>query len=201
MRRRFGTILLAALMLGALMVPAMAADVKVEEYNDEVKANYTLSPADSGLKLDVTIKDAEDQNLIVVLDKKVTKASDLNDSVKILYINQMAGTGGKAAFSGTNAIQPMESSDGNYYLYRSSTGKALEYVALFSAEPDVLLGDVNGDGNVTTVDSAMTLRFAAGLMTPSEKQFKAANVNHDTDITAVDAAMILRAGAGLLTLH
>lgn len=75
----------------------------------------------------------------------------------------------------------------------------------FSAEFDytvaqrnqVLLGDVNLDGNITAADARLALRASARLTQLSDEAFLAADVNIDRKITASDARKILRVSAGL----
>jgi hypothetical protein len=60
-----------------------------------------------------------------------------------------------------------------------------------------LLGDVNNDGAVRSNDAIMALRFAAGLLEPTEDQKLAADMNKDGNIASNDAIRILRKAAGL----
>ena len=58
-----------------------------------------------------------------------------------------------------------------------------------------LNGDVNRDGRVDSIDAAIILQYAAGLL-PAEPAF--GDVNHDGQTNAIDAALILQYVAGLL---
>ena len=63
-------------------------------------------------------------------------------------------------------------------------------------DPDVLLGDVNNDGEINAVDASSVLAYYAMTSTNNdggydENQKLAADVNHDGDINAVDASNIL----------
>lgn len=60
-----------------------------------------------------------------------------------------------------------------------------------------LLGDVNGDGEITASDARLVLRFSAELDVPTEEQAKISDVNGDGTITASDARKILRISAEL----
>lgn len=60
-----------------------------------------------------------------------------------------------------------------------------------------LLGDVNGDHNVTTLDARYVLRMAARLEATPDDLLPVADVNHDGKITPADARMILRVAARL----
>ena len=55
-----------------------------------------------------------------------------------------------------------------------------------------ILGDVNGDGQVTAGDAAVILRYIVRLEPLTEQQLLAADVNEDGVVTAGDAAAILR---------
>jgi len=73
--------------------------------------------------------------------------------------------------------------------------------------PSALLGDVNGDGQVSPVDAAIVLRFAVGKATPDEgqrlrgdvapRQGTADRLVGDGQLTVEDALVILRAVVGL----
>ena len=70
--------------------------------------------------------------------------------------------------------------------YRVTVGDA-------DAEQDVkihLLGDVNGDGKVTTIDLGLTNWYATGQKTPDDYQFACADVNENNDVTTVDVAFV-----------
>lgn len=60
------------------------------------------------------------------------------------------------------------------------------------------LGDVNGDGKVSSADALWTLKIAAGLEKGTAAQKKAADYNKDGSVTAIDARKILQVAAGLL---
>lgn len=55
-----------------------------------------------------------------------------------------------------------------------------------------LLGDVNGDGEITTADAALTYQAILGARTLTDAQQQAADVSGDGAVTTVDAAMIYR---------
>ena len=58
-------------------------------------------------------------------------------------------------------------------------------------------GDVNGDGEVNSVDASLILQLNAGLIASLPCQ-EAADVNGDGAVTTVDAALILQLNAGLI---
>lgn len=62
----------------------------------------------------------------------------------------------------------------------------------------VVMGDVNGDGKVTSADARAALRFAAKLQSPKGAWYeKAADADHVGGVTSADARRILRAAAKL----
>lgn len=63
--------------------------------------------------------------------------------------------------------------------------------------PQRIIGDVNGDGDVTAADARLALRAAAMLENIDEASFYAADVDFDEKVTAADARKILRVSAGL----
>lgn len=61
-----------------------------------------------------------------------------------------------------------------------------------------LLGDVNGDGKVNSLDAAVILRYEVGLTELDEWELAMADVNGDGLTDTLDAAAILKFDAGLL---
>ncbi|MBE6812232.1 MAG: hypothetical protein E7523_05060 [Ruminococcaceae bacterium] len=61
----------------------------------------------------------------------------------------------------------------------------------------VVIGDVDGDGEVSSIDARNTLRNAVGLDTLTDAQLKAADFNSDGSVSSVDARGILRRAVGL----
>ena len=62
--------------------------------------------------------------------------------------------------------------------------------------PPRIDGDLDNDGEVTSVDAAITLLMVAG----SRGNDPAADVNHDGQVTSLDALMIMQAAAGRIKL-
>lgn len=67
----------------------------------------------------------------------------------------------------------------------------------FKKSDFMLLGDVNGDGNITSFDARYVLRVAAKLEVIPDDLIRIADVNHDGKVTAIDARIILRVAARL----
>ena len=62
----------------------------------------------------------------------------------------------------------------------------------------MLIGDVNCDGLINSIDAALVLQFVVGRLASLPCEI-AADVNGDGTINAIDAALILQFVAGLLT--
>jgi len=61
----------------------------------------------------------------------------------------------------------------------------------------VLLGDVNGSGDITIYDAALAVKVALGIPDPNIKYPEAADFNQDGDVTIYDAALIVKEALGL----
>ena len=64
-------------------------------------------------------------------------------------------------------------------------------------DPDVVLGDADGDGVLTPKDAAQILKAYAQLVTLTDAQKKAADFNKDGNVDAKDALAILKSLAGI----
>ena len=67
------------------------------------------------------------------------------------------------------------------------------------APADFILGDVNGDTFVNSIDATMVLRYYVSLLTADKLNLDAADVNGDTLINSIDAMLILRRYVGIIT--
>ena len=72
-------------------------------------------------------------------------------------------------------------------------------ITVTEAEPEYILGDVNGDGVVNTGDAVMILRHVAEIIELAPEQLLAADANGDDVVNTGDAVAILRFVAGLIT--
>ena len=124
------------------------------------------------------------------------KGSDVPTQSSIKYIDQTEGTSVKFM------VYPYDLSEtGEYRLYVSSTSTGYKLVASFSVtssweEAPYVLGDVNGDNAVNSVDALYVLQYNAYLIELNDTQKKAADVNSDNAINSVDALLILQKNAG-----
>lgn len=72
--------------------------------------------------------------------------------------------------------------------------------AIADLQPRYILGDVNGDGTVNTVDARWALQAASGIRPLDETQALAADVNADGRVNTVDARWLLQVASGLRKL-
>ena len=61
---------------------------------------------------------------------------------------------------------------------------------------EIIYGDVNEDGYVTTTDATLVTRWAGGNTTTVLRNILAADVNGDAYITTTDATLITRRAGG-----
>ena len=75
---------------------------------------------------------------------------------------------------------------------------AITLVAVYEefAAPD-LMGDIDGDGEISVADALDALRIAAKLNEASERALRLGDVDYDGEITVGDALLILRVAARL----
>ena len=67
-------------------------------------------------------------------------------------------------------------------------------VTVGAAEPEIMLGDANGNGEITSADAALTYAVANNKKQPeSDAQFAAMDANKNGEITSADAALIYAA--------
>ncbi len=74
---------------------------------------------------------------------------------------------------------------------------SLDDTGIFTVAPNYILGDLNGDGIVTTADVSIALNIAVGNIEPSEEQRIAGDVSGDGTILTNDATLITQLAAGL----
>ena len=57
---------------------------------------------------------------------------------------------------------------------------------------DIILGDVDGDGEITITDALLIQRYDLEMVTLNAAQLKAADVDGDGDVTILDVSWIQR---------
>lgn len=91
-------------------------------------------------------------------------------------------------------VKVTKQSDGTYlvtYTYGfDNANYGLKTLTTTFGEATVIFGDVNGDGEVTTFDAALTYAYVNKKVTFTEEQQKVADINGDNEVTTFDAALI-----------
>ena len=65
-------------------------------------------------------------------------------------------------------------------------------------EPEVTIGDCNGDDKINTIDAVVILKYSAGMMGLEGNSFTAADTNRDGKVNTSDAVLILKYAAGMI---
>lgn len=202
MKKLLRTLLLAAALTALLCVSALAADSTVSNVKGNILTPKTAEGAEitadtngkykNAVKFDVNATGTQGSQylLLVLRDQKVPTEQN------IVYINQAAaGEDGKLAFTGSDAAYPMTMTSGTYYVYLVGDGKRFDATkadASFTYEAGYTLGDVSGDGDITTTDALMVLQSIVNNIKLTETQKLAADVSKSDGITTTDALMILQ---------
>lgn len=218
MKRGIALLLTLVLALTVLAVPAMAAETTTPVvYNLKVEGGYSVSmKTESGAvataytgivgdytgtvyenaaKLTLTFTGQAGKQYMVFLLKG--EAVPTKDSIQ--YINQAAGDD-TVNFD----IYPKDmTAAGEYRLYVSGTDLDYTEVATFSVtksweKAPYILGDVDGDGKINSIDALMVLQYNAqieGYDGLTEQQLLAADVNRDNQVNSIDALAILQINA------
>lgn len=72
----------------------------------------------------------------------------------------------------------------------NSSDEAFNVTFNFEPNKEALLGDVNGDGEITIVDSTILQKYIVGQTTLDDETLNVADVNKDGAVTVVDATLI-----------
>lgn len=193
MRRRMLALLLAVLTLTMLTAAAFAEDTEVlGVYNVTGPLTVKNGTKDGGFyagadtfELNCTGLTGE-YSLVLLLAGDSTVPTEGN----IQYIDQTSVEAGKVTFT----LKPKALTEGTYNVYISTTDKALKKVASFKygEKPDVVLGDVDGDGKIKTTDALLVLQHVSETITLEGNEFVAADVDKDGVIKTTDALLILQ---------
>lgn len=193
MKRRLLALLLAVLTLTMLTAAAFAEDTEVlGVYNVTGPLTVTNGTKDGGFyagadtfELNCTDLTGEYSLVLLLAGDSAVPTED-----NIQYIDQTSVEAGKVTFT----LKPKALTEGTYNVYISTTDKALKKVASFKygEKPDVVLGDVDGDGKIKTTDALLVLQHVSETITLEGNEFVAADVDKDGVIKTTDALLILQ---------
>ncbi len=71
-------------------------------------------------------------------------------------------------------------------------------IAPWPAAAESIAGDVDGNGEVNSIDAFLLLQLHAGIIGIGQPYSEKADVNNDQRVNSIDAALILRFHAGLI---
>ena len=193
MKRRVLALLLAVLTLTMLTAAAFAEDTEVlGVYNVTGPLTVTNGTKDGGFyagadTFELNCTDLTGEYSLVLL---LAGDSAVPTEGNIQYIDQTSVEAGKVTFT----LKPKALTEGTYNVYISTTDKALKKVASFKygEKPDVVLGDVDGDGKIKTTDALLVLQHVSETITLEGNEFVAADVDKDGVIKTTDALLILQ---------
>lgn len=77
-------------------------------------------------------------------------------------------------------------------------GEKMKQSSVYEYNENILMGDANSDGIITSNDARMILRFSAKLQKFSNEQKKICDINKNGTITAADARVALKISAKLI---
>ncbi len=180
-----------------LCLTAVAAEVV-----DGEKATATIEMAgteavfsENGDMITVTVtsESLKAGSQYVILMVKSANGEDYTiDADSILYIDQTAATASGAKGSVTFDVYPSSMTDGIILIAGAEDG--LLKVAIIDGK--YILGDVNGDGEFSSVDALMVLRHAAERVVLTDQQQLSGDIDGNGILSSADALRILRFAAG-----
>lgn len=167
-------------------------------------AGFTLKiSANEGL----TLKNIETGALLNYTDGYITKnieegyvnwnsANDVTGDGEFLLLTFDVSTGIADGTELTASICLRDDKNSNF---TSASGKPIriEFKDIMITAERIIIGDVNGDRSVDTLDPIRLVRSLVNLVVLTAKQQKAADVDYDGDVTAADAVRLQRYLVGL----
>lgn len=123
--------------------------------------------------------------------------TDINFSNLKVYVVYNSGEK-KLLDNGYLLIHEIDTSTVGKYPVKLKYGEyEVEFEYTVSDRPQRILGDVDGNGEITTADARLALRFAVQLESYDENSLNAADVDFDAKVTPADARKILRVAVSL----
>ncbi|MBR6408498.1 MAG: leucine-rich repeat domain-containing protein [Clostridia bacterium] len=153
-----------------------------ESAADGIKLTWTNSAQATGRKVDATqiFRIENGSNVLIgTLEGDGTEYTDTTAEVGKEYIY---------------SVRTCVANDGNYV----TSAKSATVTVTREASSDVMLGDIDGSGSVTTADALLALKASVGITKLNAEQMKAAEVDGEPGITTSDALNILKYCVGII---
>lgn len=204
---------LAALVLALVMCLSVTASASPTETDKAVikdtVTGATVTFDTTGEKLEVTYESAsivEGQFYLVMVVAGDAESGYTPTADSILYINQTTGQAGSVEGTGKivfgaetdNAIYPSDIKDSAILIYGTGIDGEANFLIAAIIDAKYIIGDVNGDGKVSTADLIRLAQFLAGNNVVSSKE--AADTNADGSIGTGDLIRLARFLAGTTSL-
>ena len=129
----------------------------------------------------------------------MVKGTEAPNEKNIVYINQQAAdSSGKVSFN----AYPSSLTKDEYRVYVVGQGSSYSLenpTASFRYYQPYTLGDVNGDGEIDSLDALDILQHAVGKTPLTGTKLLAADVNGDKEIDSLDALAILQYAVGRIS--
>lgn len=116
------------------------------------------------------------------------------ESLKSLYIPASVKEIDESAFWGCDSLTLLV--DEGSYAEKYAKYYQIPYKSLMEP-PKLILGDVDGDGEITSADALFALRQSVKLENLTPEAIKMADIDNDGEITSADSLSILRMSVGL----
>ena len=133
----------------------------------------------------------------LIIYKPYTIAKESADGFAVVSVNTTVADILAACNATTVLTATGEKADATEKLATGMQIVLLDGESVVDSMKIVVLGDIDGDGNVSSADARLALRASVKLETLNAEETLAADVEHDNTIAASDARIILRGSVNL----
>ncbi len=208
----------------SIEVPSNVSSVNISATTVNSKAtvkgtgNVSVKKGINNLKIDVTAENGDVRTYTIVVNRGNAEdipleSITLNQSNLELFVDD--------TFQLSVTYNPTDTTDDRTVLWSTSNEKVVKVVdgkltavgageAIITAKVGsltktckvivsnkLIIGDVNLDGVVSSIDARIVLQYAAGIKDLTPNQFTCADVNNDGYVTSLDARLVLKIVAQL----
>ncbi|MCR5742646.1 MAG: cadherin-like beta sandwich domain-containing protein [Lachnospiraceae bacterium] len=170
--------------------------VRVVDKNGEVK------PSDSYIATGDLVQLAYEEEVVVEPTAEETQAleetsEDQTSADETTAASGEGETGESASDSGESTSETSETSE-----TEESTEEQTQIIYhTLDVAPVVVMGDLNGDGMINSIDRAYMKQYVYGKIELDENQQKASDINHDGKINSIDRAYIKQFVYGKISIN